>query len=898
MPATTAPDPPPGPVDLPELQRLALEASGTGLWTWDVATDEVTWTSVCYELLGVDPAAGSLTFANFIDRAHPDDRGALQSAVAASLAEGSHFDHTFRVLLPDGDVRWLANHGRTLHAADGRAARMLGSVRDVTQQRRVEQRYVESEERLSLALESSGLGIWTWDLPSGRVTWSDPCYRIHGLRPDEFDGTGDAFFALVHPEDRERVGASVRQAISERTPYISEFRIVRPNGEVAWVSNRGQASYAADGQPLCVVGTIGDITTLKQTATALHAALGASHTGTFHWNILTNALTWDDELHRLFGLSPDSDVRSLDQFLSLVHPDDRTRVIEACERCRDVGADFDLEYRVILPDGAGVRWLYDRGLTFRDAAGRPAWLTGACVDITARVASDRALAFNRARLDYATRLSGVGFWYCDLPFDVLEWDDRVKEHFFFAPSDRITIDDFYRRIHEEDRDATRAAIETSVRMRTPYDIVYRTVHPDSGAVKWIRALGGTDYAPDGTPTHFDGVTVDMTAQKVDQQKLSVLNDQLRAQDRLKDEFIATLSHELRNPMAPIRAAAQMLATPDLPPLQQRRAHEIIRRQVAHMSLLLDDLLDIARITQGKLTLRKRSVPLAEVIESAVEAVRPILDAKGHRLSVDLPAGSASIEADPLRMSQVLANLLTNAAKYSDPGGHIQVTARVEDRTLSLSVKDHGIGIPPESLEAIFEMFTQATAGRGMADGGLGIGLALVKNLVALHGGTVVARSDGLKKGSEFVVVLPVVEASPAGTTDVPTPAAEAGVRSRILIADDNQDAAETLRWLLEMEGHDVKVAHSGEAALTLAALFKPDTMVLDIGMPDLTGYEVAERVRKEAWGHGTQLIALTGWGQEQDRFHALQSGFDEHLIKPVAPDILADLIQRRQVGPG
>jgi PAS domain S-box-containing protein len=889
---SSLPDRPVDGTSLFEQQQLALEASGTGLWTWDVATDAVTWTAVCYTLVGADPAGDPLTFAGFLERVHEDDRGTLQAAVAASLAEGGKFEHSFRVVLPDGSVRWLVNHGRAVCSAAGRPIRMLGSVQDVSRQKHAEQRYAESEERLSLAVEASGLGIWTWDISTGRVSWSKRCYEIHGLEEDQFAGTLEAFAALVHPEDRDRVLRSVQAAIAAHLPYVSEFRIVRPHGEVAWVTNRGRASYASDGTAVSVVGTIGDITSLKKNATALHAALSASRTGTFHWDILTNGLTWDDELDRLFGLSPGSTVRSLDQFISLVHPDDRTEVIAACERCRIDGADFDLEYRVVLPDGR-LRWLYDRGLTFRDAAGRPASMTGACVDITARVAADRALALNRSRLDYATRLSGVGFWYCDLPFDVLEWDDRVREHFFFDGGARITIDDFYARIHEEDRLPTRAAIEASLSSRTPYDVVYRTVHPTTGAVKWIRALGGTDYASDGTPTHFDGVTVDVTAQKLDQQKLSMLNEQLRAQDRLKDEFIATLSHELRNPLAPIRAAAKAIASPQLTAAQLQRAQAIIQRQVTNMSLLLDDLLDIARITQGKLTIKKTAASVVDVVDAAVESVRPMLNAKSQQLSLSLPTEPLSISADPLRLSQILANLLTNAAKYSDPGSDINLAVTVIDRTLVLSVKDQGIGIAPDSIGAIFDMFSQVEGAAGMSDGGLGIGLALVKGLAELHGGTVEARSPGVRHGSEFIVRLPIVQQLPAKAPASDAVATTDAVRQKVLVADDNHDAAESIAMILELAGHEVRVANSGQAALSLAQLFRPDTVVLDIGMPDLSGYQVAQRLRQEPWGKDIQLIALTGWGQDSDRRRALESGFDEHLSKPVEPESLEALINSR-----
>jgi PAS domain S-box-containing protein len=660
---------------------------------------------------------------------------------------------------------------------------------------------------------------------------------------------------------------------------------VRPERPLRWLVARGRAVPSAEGQPIKVVASLQDVTQLKRDAAALQAALAASRTGTFHWNIVTNELSWDDELHRLFGLGPAQTVRSLEQFLSLVHPDERAEVIRRCGLCRLEGADFEFEFRVVLPDGS-TRWLYDRGVTFRDASGRPAAMTGACVDITARVTADRALELNRARLDYATRLSGVGFWYCDLPFDVLEWDERVKEHFFFPPEARITIDDFYARIHEDDRAPTREAIETSIRERGRYDIVYRTVQPITGAVKWIRALGGTDYAPDGTPSHFDGVTVDVTAQKLDQERLSLLNEQLRKEHRLKDEFIATLSHELRNPLAPIRSAAQALSSPHLTEEQLHRAHTIIQRQVTNMALLLDDLLDIARITQGKLTIRKQNVALAEVIEVAVEAVRPALNASGHQLAVDLPPEAVELDGDPLRLSQILSNLLSNAAKYSAAGTTIELTAKMEGDGLMLSVRDEGIGIAPESLGSIFEMFAQVESGAGKrGDGGLGIGLALVKGLTELHGGTVEARSAGLRRGSEFVVRLPRVR-SAARATVRPRAAASHASRLKIMIADDNEDAAESIGMLLALAGHEVQTAHSGEDALALAQQFRPDAALLDIGMPDLNGYEVARRLRQEAWGKELRLIALTGWGQASDRERALHSGFDHHLTKPVDPAVL------------
>jgi signal transduction histidine kinase/ActR/RegA family two-component response regulator len=514
-------------------------------------------------------------------------------------------------------------------------------------------------------------------------------------------------------------------------------------------------------------------------------------------------------------------------------------------------------------------------------------------DVTARATADRALALDRARLDYATRLSGVGFWYCDLPFNELEWDDRVKDHFFFSPSARITIDDFYARIHEDDRTSTRDAIDASIRERLPYDIVYRTVHPTTGAVKWIRALGGTDYASDGTPTHFDGVTVDVSSEKLVQQHLAQLNTQLHEQDRRKDEFIAVLSHELRNPLAPIRAAAKVIASPRVAVTQLQRAQVIIERQVTHMALLLDDLLDVARITQGKLRLTKRLVTLNDVIDVIIETTRPTLNERNHNLSLSLPAEQVSLDADPLRLSQILSNLLVNAAKYSEPGKRIELAGTVQGETLSLSVKDEGVGIAPESMDGIFEMFSQIEGAARKSDGGLGIGLALVKGLTELHGGTVEARSAGLGRGSEFIVRLPL---APQQVTTLPQAtdrALDSSVRRRILVADDNRDAAESLSLFLEIAGHEVRVAHLGQAALSVAQVFRPDVALLDIGMPDLSGYEIASALRREPWGSRMQLIALTGWGHEDDRRRAQEAGFDHHLIKPVDPGFLVGLIASR-----
>jgi two-component system, sensor histidine kinase len=368
---------------------------------------------------------------------------------------------------------------------------------------------------------------------------------------------------------------------------------------------------------------------------------------------------------------------------------------------------------------------------------------------------------------------------------------------------------------------------------------------------------------------------------------------LRDADRRKDSFLATLAHELRNPLAPIRTASQILASPRLAPQQLQWAQNVIQRQVGHMALLLDDLLDVARITQGKLELKRERVKLTEVVDSAVEAVRPLLDSKHHQLTVTLPPEDVTLQADSLRLSQILSNLLANAAKYTDAAGHIELSGSVQDGTLSLSVRDDGIGMPPDAPTRIFEMFSQIDSASARAEGGLGIGLAIVRGLLELHGGTIEARSDGPGQGSQFIVRLPLIAPN---VIELPAPEVEGAPVSaaarRILVADDNKDAANALAMLLELAGHEVRVAHGGRAALAAAQTFRPDVALLDIGMPDLSGHEVAIELRRKPWGAGICLIALTGWGGDDDRRRAIGAGFDRHLTKPISPAALEALLAR------
>jgi len=356
-----------------------------------------------------------------------------------------------------------------------------------------------------------------------------------------------------------------------------------------------------------------------------------------------------------------------------------------------------------------------------------------------------------------------------------------------------------------------------------------------------------------------------------------------------------LAHELRNPLAPVLNALHVLGR-ESDPARVARARDMAERQVRHMARLVDDLLDISRITRGKIQLRKEPVDVHQIVARAVDCTRPLIEAQRHRLEVKLLPEPVYLEADPTRLEQILANLLNNAAKYTEPGGRIWLTTERDNSEVVVRVRDTGIGIPPDMLPRVFEMFIQVDRSLDRAQGGLGIGLTLVRSLVEMHGGSVEARSAGPGKGSEFAIRLPVLQQLPAEMGESgPEPPLAAGERLRVLMVDDNADAAASVAMLLELEGHRVFLAHDGYAALEASRVHRPDVILLDIGLPGMNGYEAARQLRQQPGMMDVLLVAMTGYGQAEDRRRSSEAGFDHHLVKPVDPDELQELLLRAKV---
>ena len=513
-------------------------------------------------------------------------------------------------------------------------------------------------------------------------------------------------------------------------------------------------------------------------------------------------------------------------------------------------------------DNAVERWTMARELQLQTAA--------------AQASEQHFQALAKATADNAYRMSAD--WSSMRPLggrELIPSADTPLED--WAWLDRIMPRDEHPRV--------RQAIAIAIAQKALFTLEHRVFRPD-GSIGWTLSRAVPVLDENDRLVEWFGAASDITQRKAAEQALS-------DQDVRKDEFLATLSHELRNPLAPIRSGVALLqVTSD--PEQSEKTFRMINRQLGHLLNIVDDLLDISRVRSGKLTLRAERVVIHEVVDAAVEACRPIVDVQGHTLELVLPDEPLVVVGDQTRLVQVVANLLTNSAKYSEPGGHIQVVVERDGVDVVIRVADTGTGIAAETLPTLWDMFTQVRDTLDKAQGGLGIGLSLVKRLVELHGGTVEAESPGVGRGSRFTVRLQLAEASAAAVSGVPAvPAPQPRVealpltRRRILVVDDNRDAAESLATLLELCGNQTLIAYDGAEAVDAAASFRPGVVLLDIGLPIMNGYEAARKIREQPWGAGMVLVALTGWGSDEHRRKSQAAGFDGHLVKPVdLPEIM------------
>jgi PAS domain S-box-containing protein len=598
-------------------------------------------------------------------------------------------------------------------------------------------------------------------------------------------------------------------------------------------------------------------------------------------------------VERLAGVTPAAILADPAALFSLIHPDDLPGVVAAEDEAVRAGTPFDREFRQRTADGRPI-WVHARSVPRAMPDGSVVY-DGLVTDVTDRKQVEAELArvaaeADRARRLYETCLSNTpDFVYVfSLDHRVVYANDALVRMWGHSPEN--TIGKTFLEIGYEPWHAEMHAREI--------DEVRATGRPIRGEVPFTGTLGRRIYdyifvpvfGADGGVEAVAGTTRDVTDRKA-------AEDALREEARRKDEFLAMLGHELRNPLAPIRSGLAVLAHPRTDAEAAARVRGMMGRQVEHLVRLVDDLLDIARIMQGKIDLRRDRTDLAGVVARAVETARPGIDGRNHALAVDLPPGPVWVDGDEVRLTQVVANLLNNAAKYTDPGGRVGVALAADGGEAVVRVTDSGVGIPADKIGAVFDLFVQVDKAAARTDGGLGVGLTLVRRLVEMHDGAVSAASGGPGAGSEFTVRLPMRNERPEpkqagadGSSDAAVRSPQSAMQKRVLVVDDNADAAATLSAVLELHGHQVWTAHDGQAALGLAANgCRPDAVVLDIGLPGMDGYEVARRLRAGP-SAGAVLIALTGYGQDDDRRKATAAGFDHHFTKPVDLDQLAKVL--------
>ena len=859
--------------------RLAVAAAGIGYWSWDFVTDQTDLDPVAAALLGVPPGATGAAVAAVI---HPADRAAVDASLADAVAGRGQYRAEFRVPTPGGDYRWVAGLGDVIRDAAGLPARVAGVNFDVTARKLAAAELTDSERRFRSLVEATAAVVWRTDAAGQFVPGESSWAAFTGQ--SEADVVGWGWLTAVHPDDRAGVNAAWRTAVADRTPLAGEGRLRRHDGEYRHVEFRGVPVPDAAGGVREWVGTCTDVTAARAAAAVVRdseawfrALADTAPAALWVTDPAGQATFISRGWYELTG-QPDGAGLGMG-WADAVHPADRAAAGAAFYAANAKRGWFDRDYRVRRPDGE-YRWALDRGRPRFGPGGEYLGMVGTVFDIDARKAAEAKLGARERELRALAD---------NTPDVLVRFDRFLRPVFVNTAVERLTGKPAAAFAGWADPSwdvpgAVRAAWDSAVRAvfalgrGTAFEFDQDT---PAGRRRFAARLV-PELSPAGGPPEFAvGVVTDITAQKAAE---AALIDA----DRRKDEFLATLAHELRNPLAPVRTGLQVLRmTPN--PEVAARTRDMMDRQLGHMVRLIDDLLDVSRITRGQVELRPARVTLAAVVESALEVCRAQVEAAGHELVVDLPAGPVWLDADPTRLAQVVANLLTNAAKYTPDGGRVTVAGRADGADAVVSVTDTGVGIPADMLPVVFEMFAQVNRTLDRSQGGLGIGLTLVRRLVGLHGGTVTAASPGVGRGSTFTVRLPSA-AGPADGDTGPPPAAAAGAL-RVLVVDDNVDGAESLAMLLELSGHTTRTAHTGPDGVAAAYEFCPDVVFLDIGLPGLSGYEVAVRLRDTPPAVRPVLAALTGYGSDADKAHAAAAGIDRHLTKPVDPAAVAALLR-------
>ncbi len=890
--------------------RAIFEQSAVGMAQVSATTRKFIRVNATYcELTGysaeelVDMTPADLTFVA--------DRDADTKALGSLLrGEVDSYDQDKRYLRKDGNIVWVHANATLLRDAKGRPERTMAVIQDITDRKEAE----AERGRLLRRVEAERVHL-------AGVFRQAPAFLCVLRGPDHvFEMSNHRYDQLVG--HRDLLGRPVRDALPELVAqgFVALLDNVYRNGEPFVGTNVRVLLVRQSGQPpeeryLDLVyeayrdpsGEITGVVALGVDVTDRREANERLRTSEARFRSLVTAsapIVWttgpggevveDSPTWRAFTGQTVEQVLGW-RWTTAVHPDDEEAAVAAWRGAVSTSTPVTSEYRLRRHDGE-YRWTAMHAVPVMDEVGVVREWIGTNTDITSQKRAEQALRESEERYRAATAAVSDLIWTNNAD-GLMDDEQEGWQQFTGQSPDEYQGYGWSKAVHPEDAQPTLDAWARAVAEKRTFVFEHRVRRRDG---EWrICAIRAVPLLhADGTIREWVGVHTDITERKRDEAALQQLTAELSDADRRKDEFLATLAHELRNPLAPIRNGLQVMKLAGVQVAAVEQTRSMMERQLTHMVRLVDDLMDVSRITRGHLELRKERVSLAAVLHSALEASRPLIEHMGHELTVTVPEQPIMVDADMTRLSQVFMNLLNNAAKYGEPGGLIQLDVEHCGSDVAVRVKDTGIGIAADELPRIFEMFTQTDRASEKSQGGLGIGLALAKRLVEMHGGEVEARSEGPGKGSEFVVRLPIV-------VDASTPHASgaeeeqpARTSLRVLIVDDNMDAADSLAMMLRFTGNDVRTAYDGQAGVDEAGKFRPDVIVFDIGLPTLDGYEACRRIREQSWGNSVMLIALTGWGQDEDRRRSHEAGFDHHVVKPVdMPTLMKLLAEARGATP-
>ena len=807
---------------------------------------------------------------------HPDDRDDVACVGVVLGGEGSPYVGENRCVRRDGSIVWVRLTVSSLRNERGEPLYCIAVIEDISLRKQTESLRAD-EELQRLALTAAKAGVWQWDAMTDQEVWSPEVYRLHGLDPADGPPTYRSYLArCVHPDDRPLFDAAVAGAVETGGgDFRIEFRGLLPGGGIRWLVTRGHLVCDAAHVPLRAYGLNIDVSeqhaleeTIRESEQRLRRMINVDAVGVLMFDDSGTLIEANDAFLRMSGYGrKEVEARAL-TWRVMTPPEHVAESERQMRLLAETGRIGPYEKEFFRKDGSRP-WMLFVGASLGNGTA-----VEYCVNVDDRRRAEEALQESRQQLALALEVGQLGFWDWEPPSGRVQYGGHWAAMLGFDASE---IEPHVRAwedlIHPDERTAVMAALSDHLDGRTEfYEYTHRLRHKD-GSWRWILTRGQVvKRDAEGRPLRVVGTHADVTA-------LNEAETALRESDRRKDAFLATLAHELRNPLAPIRTGLELIDALRGDAAACEEPVRIMERQLSHLVRLVDDLLDVARISRGKIELHKEQIALAEIIDAAVEMSDSGLTQAKRRLTVSVPPEPLAVEGDRVRLVQVVANLLNNAAKFTDAGGRIELRLVPEGNNVEIQVEDDGQGIPQDRLDHIFEMFSQVEPGVG---GGLGIGLCLVRGLVEMHGGTVRAESAGPGRGATFTISLPLCRGAlvqPSAETTTQPGALPAQLR--VLVVDDNRDIAEGLDLLLTMLGAEVRVAHDGAEAIQIFDEWPPTHVLMDLGMPGMDGYEAARRLRAKPAAHAFRLIAMTGWGQEEDRQRTRDVGFDEHLVKPV-----------------